>query len=181
MIMNTIDIGLGVFFILTLLIGLRKGLIASIIHLIALVFTFILIAEASPYISFLLHTKFNLSELVSAILSYIIVLVVIIILTKLVILLLNKLIKALKLSMINRILGAVFGFCNGVILLAIVLLLISISPFQKEFDNWSQDSKIIDALRIVSDEFSKNLPDLQEKKLDGIDELIEKQLNKEKI
>ena len=179
--MNIIDIGLGFFLLIALLIGLKKGLIASIIHLVALVCTFILITKLSPAIAFLLHSKLNLSELVAAILSYLIILIVIIILAKITVYFLHKVIKMLKLTVVNRILGAIFGFCNGILILVICLLIISISPFQREFDQWSRDSQVIDALRIITNEFNKNLPELQEKKMDGIDELIEKQLDRKSI
>jgi membrane protein required for colicin V production len=176
--MNVIDIYFGLFLLLTALFGLYKGFVASIIHLAALILAFILVSEISPMIAFLLITKLNFSELLAAILSYVIVFVSIVFLAKLTIYFLHKVIKILKISFINRILGFIFGLVNGLVILSFLILLVNISPFEKKFSHWSKDSQLITSLQKWIDKLTANVPELKQQQKDGIDQLIENHLKK---
>ncbi len=92
---------------------IKKGFIAAIIHLAALIIAIAIVSKVSPPIAFYLITKFSLSELAAAIISYAIVFIIIGLLAKLTIYILHKVVKLLKIGIVNRILGFIFGLLNG--------------------------------------------------------------------
>lgn len=176
--MNTIDLVLGIFLLIIAFFGFKKGFIASIIQLAALIIALLIVAQISPHIAFFLITKFQFSELAAAIVSYLLVFIAIGFLAKLTIVILHKIVKLFKIGFINHILGFLFGLLNGTLVLTFFLLLINISPFRQEFHNWSQGSKIVPMIQYILDEFTKNLPVLEEQPKDGIDELFENMKDK---
>jgi membrane protein required for colicin V production len=176
--MNMIDIVLGIFLLITALIGLKKGFIAAIIHLAALIIAIAIVSKASPPIAFFLITKFSLSELAAAIISYAIVFIIIGLLAKLTIYILHKVVKLLKIGIINRILGFIFGLLNGALVLIILMLIINVSPFEPEFREWAKDSVIISNLQNVIDEFAADIPVLKKQQVDEIDQLIDEHSKK---
>jgi len=178
--MNTIDIILGIFIFFTFLIGLKKGFIASIINLIALIISLILISQLGPVIKIFLIKVFSLREIIAIILSYVIIFTLIIIIARITILILQKVITFLNLSFINRFLGAIFGLINGVMILIILLLICDISPFREDVKNLTRDSKIVKYLRIFTDEIETNIkPIKKEEKAKRLEDIINKA--KEKI
>jgi len=172
--MNPIDIGISIFLVVALLLGLKKGFVASVISLAALVISIIIVSQLSPFIVFFLVTKFNLSEILAVIISYLVVFIFIAIIAKIMIKILHKVIKKLKISFINRILGAILGFCNGLIILVLIILLINITPFDEDFKEATSDSKAVASLRLLADKISQEMPDLKSKQEDAIDKLIKK-------
>ncbi|MCD4819323.1 MAG: CvpA family protein [Candidatus Cloacimonetes bacterium] len=172
--MNPIDIGIFVFLLIAILVGLKKGFVASVISLAALVISIIIVSQLSPVIVFFLVTKFNLSEIIAVIISYLVVFIFIAIIAKILIKILHKIIKKLKISALNRILGAILGLCNGLIILIIMVLLINLTPFEEDFVEATSDSQAVTSLRLLADKISQEMPDLKSKQEDAIDELIKK-------
>lgn len=172
--MNPIDIGISIFLLIAILLGLKKGFVASVISLAALIISIIIVSQLSPVIVFFLVTKFNLSEILSVIISYLVVFIFIAIIAKFLIKILHKIIKKLKISFLNRALGAVLGFCNGLIILIIIVLLINLTPFDEDFAEITSESQAVVSIRLLADKITQEMPDFKSKQEDAIDELIKK-------
>ena len=172
--MNTIDIVLAVFLLITAVLGIKRGLIGSIVNLLAIVAIILLVSKVSPIITFYLTNSYNIPELGASIISYFIVIVIIFILAKIIIHFLDKGIKFLNLGFINRLLGGLFGLVNGVLILLVLVIAIKLTPMEKDFLIKIQDSKILTELNKIADQISTNMPDLKKKEVDPIDKLIKK-------
>ncbi len=72
-------------------------------------------------------------------------------------------IEFLHLKWLDRLLGAFFGVFNGTMIIAIVLLLLNLLPFEKQIRNFTSSSTIADNIRIATDKIEFKYPGLKEK------------------
>ncbi|MBT3755477.1 MAG: CvpA family protein [Candidatus Cloacimonetes bacterium] len=161
--MNILDIILGIFLLVLLFHGLTKGFIRSAISLISLIVIVILIAKSGHIFKGILMVKLGLSELIAIICSYILIAVVIVLIAKLTIKILQMVIEFLHLKWLDRLLGAFFGVFNGTMIIAIVLLLLNLLPFEKQIRNFTSSSTIANNIRIATDKIELKYPGLKEK------------------
>lgn len=122
--MNSIDIVLGILFVYAFYKGFKNGIIieiASIVALVAGVFCAIYFSDVTA--SYLLE-KFQWSEKYIAISSFVITFLLVLIGVHLLGKVLTKLVKALLLGTVNKILGGIFGLLKMVLILGIVLVYI---------------------------------------------------------
>ncbi len=137
--MNTIDIVLGVILLFGLIRGLMKGFFIELASLIALIagiyiavhFSYILKDFLLPYISW--EEKYL--QLLAFALTFIIVVIFISLLGRL----LTKFSSLIALGLVNKLLGAIFGFLKMAFLLSIVILF---------FENINRDGAIIEPEQI---------------------------------
>ncbi|HHE64391.1 MAG: hypothetical protein DRH89_06090 [Candidatus Cloacimonadota bacterium] len=181
--MNILDIILGVFLLVLLSYGLIKGFIKSIISLLSLVVIVLLIAKSGHLFKGMLMVKLGFSELLAIICSYILITIAIILIAKLTIKILQMIIEFLNLKWLDRILGALFGVFNGALIIAIILLLLNLLPFEEQIRDFTSPSRIVVNIRDVTDKIESKYPGLKEKmqnagkKIDKNTEKIEKLIN----
>ena len=120
--MNYIDIVLGILLLLSAISGFKKGLIAEVAALAALVLGIWGAIEFSHITSEFLVENFNWTWDHLNIASFFITFVVIVILVHIVASTVNKMAETIMLGFVNKLAGLVFGILRGALFLSIVLV-----------------------------------------------------------
>ena len=181
--MNIIDIILGIFLLVLLFHGLIKGFVKSIISLASLVVIVLLIAKTGHIVKGMLILRFGFSELLAVIFSYILIAVAIVIIAKITIKILEMIIEFLHLKWLDRLLGAFFGVFNGILIIAILLLLLNLFPLRKHIRVYTSDSIIATNILNITDKIEIKHKGIREKVQDfgiGIEKRAEEMRNKSK-
>ncbi|MBN2461182.1 MAG: CvpA family protein [Candidatus Cloacimonetes bacterium] len=179
--MNVLDIIFGVILLLFLLNGIRKGLVSSLIHLLGLVLAVVLISKTGHLVKAGLMDKFNMSEILAVIIAYVLIFLVIMIITRIAIKLVNRMVQFLNLMWLNRLLGGIFSLFCGVLIIAILIILANISPFEKEIREFTSASYIISTIRTTTEKLESRYQKIEEIKKpikDTITDTIEKEQEK---
>ena len=161
--MNILDIILGIFLLVLLFHGLIKGFVKSIISLAGLVVIVLLIAKTGHIVKGMLILRFGFSELLAVIFSYILIAIAIIIIAKITIKILEMIIEFLHLKWLDRLLGAFFGIFNGVLIIAIFLLLLNLFPLKKHIRVYTFDSIIVTNILNITDKIELKHKGIKEK------------------
>jgi len=162
--MNILDIILGIFLLVFFFYGFKKGLIASLIHLLGLIVAIFLIIKTGTVVKESMIEKFGFGDTLAMILSYLLIFIIIMIIAKIIILLLHKLIDVLNLTALNRILGGIFGVFNCFLVIAIILVILELSPLKNTVVNLTENSHIVKSTRILIGELEKNYPKIEQEK-----------------
>ncbi len=104
--------------------GFKKGLIKEVAKLAALILGLWAASSFSYYLVEVLSDKTEINESYIPLIAFAIIFIVTVILIHLLSGLLDKLIKAVALSGVNKLAGAVFGAAKGVLLLSVIIFLI---------------------------------------------------------
>jgi len=119
--MNWLDIVLGLIVLLSLIGGLRAGLVKEVIGLAALVVGLLCGLWFHGLVAGVLIPYLSSKHLANAI-GFFVVLGGIVVLGALVIFILEKLVKLARLTWLNRLLGGVFGLVRGALVGAVIVL-----------------------------------------------------------
>ncbi|MBN2829137.1 MAG: CvpA family protein [Candidatus Cloacimonetes bacterium] len=155
--MKILDIALLIVLLIITIYGWRKGIIASLLQLAGIVVCFVLAGKYAPLFQNALVNNFGLGTTLSMFLAYLLVVIIILLIFQIIRLLLEGVLKLLNLTIINRILGALFAFINGVLLFVVLLTLIEISPGKESFVNSTKGSVFISSVREVKNELINTL------------------------
>jgi membrane protein required for colicin V production len=117
--MNWLDIVLIIFLIISAIGGFASGLIKSLLSLIGLIVG--VVVAGRFYIALADHLTFISSQDTARIVAFIIIFLVIIIVATILGIILTKLVSAILLGWLNRLLGAVFGVFTGAIFIGALL------------------------------------------------------------
>ncbi|MCG6190209.1 CvpA family protein [Maribellus maritimus] len=120
--MNYIDIILGLLLLFSAIGGFRKGLIAELASLAALILGIWGAIEFSDITSEFLIENFNLQTEHLNIISFVVTFVVIVVLVHIVGNVVNKLVDTVMLGFVNRLAGLVFGVLKSALILSIILV-----------------------------------------------------------
>ena len=161
--MYFLDIILGVILLLFFLGGIKKGFVSIVTGFICLIATFILIRNFGGSTKIYLISQFEFSELLATILSYVLIIILVIIVGKLIVVIMKKIVSFLNLSGLDRLLGGVFGVINFGVLLAIILMLLEISPFAQQIDDLANKSIITKYVKTITSDLKIKYPQLNEK------------------
>jgi uncharacterized membrane protein required for colicin V production len=178
--MNIIDIILSIFLVALLFHGLIKGFVKSIIRLISLFLIILLIAKTGHIVKGMFMVKLGFSELVAVVCSYILITLSIILIAKLAIKILESILEFLQLKWLDRFLGALLGLFNGILILAIILMMLNLLPIKDRVKDYTSSSKIVVNIRNITDKIELKYPGLREKinsvgkDIDENTEIIEK-------
>lgn len=118
--MINLDLLFAIVALLFFLIGIRRGLVLSLISLGGTIISVFLIIKIGPLLKLGLMNSFSLSPIISTIIAYILIFVTIGVLAKIILIILSKIVKLLKLNWLDRILG---GFFNLITLTALTFLI----------------------------------------------------------
>lgn len=161
--MSILDIVLGIFLLVLLLHGLSRGFIKSVIRLISLFVIVLIIAKSGHVFKGLLMVKFGFSEFEAIACSYILIALAIVVVGKLTIKILQMVIDFLRLRWLDKILGALFSVFNGTLIIAIILLMLNLLPYEKQIRNFTSSSTITTNIRYLTDKIELKYPGLKEK------------------
>ncbi len=116
---NWLDIVIGIILIIALLIGLKTGLIRTIISFAGLILAIFLAGRF--YVAFAGVLKFIPSDQAARIVAYIIIFIVVMALAAIVAWILTKIASAIMLGWLNYLGGAIFGLLIGGIFIGAIL------------------------------------------------------------
>ncbi|MCB5253731.1 MAG: CvpA family protein [Candidatus Cloacimonadaceae bacterium] len=126
--MGVIDWTIIAFLLVLTYFGLRRGLAGAIVQLAGVILTFILIGHYYPLLANQLVLKYGLSKTLSILIAVVLILILVVVVTRFVIWILDRFIKVLNLGWLNRLLGAILGLLNGLILVIIFTLIMDYMP-----------------------------------------------------
>lgn len=162
--MGTLDIVLTGVLFLFFVIGFVKGLVRTIIHLLAMVLTVYMVFNSGHLVRQELMKYFSFNPTISTVLAYIVMILVIMLMAKFITLIMSKLVEILQLKFLNRLLGGLFGVLNGVFFIIIFLVLIEFLPVQEEFYRATKDSYIINYVKNIKNNINLDIPDFTKPK-----------------
>lgn len=145
-------------------IGLRKGFIKSIIGLLALIVIVLFIAKIGHLVKALLIIKLEMGEMLSTILAYILIALIITIIAKIAIRILQSIVDFLHITWLNKLFGIFFGLFNGALIIAIVILLLNISPLDSTIRKSTSNSRIITSIRVIIDKIETDYSQMKKLK-----------------
>ena len=111
--MNWLDIVIVIFLIIATLMGLKTGLIKSVLSLAGLIIGIILAGKY--YVELATHLGFIPNPDWAKIAAFVIILIVVMIVATLIAMILEKIISAIMLGWLNHLGGAIFGFIWGAV------------------------------------------------------------------
>ena len=133
-----VDIALLAILGLSVIVGLWRGFVFEIVSLLGWVIAFVLANTCAPLLSPLLPWGEG-SAPERFWVAYVLVFVLVLILCSVLARLMRALISATPLSMFDRLLGGAFGVARGAVVLVIVAMLVTLSPFAHS--SWWQQSR----------------------------------------
>lgn len=150
----TLDWVVVIVIILSTLLSLKRGFVKEVLSLVTWFFAFIIAVKFSITIQALLEGHI---ENVQAryIVSFISLFIISLIVGSLVSFLIGSLIKMSGMSATDRVLGMLFGFARGTLILVVLTSLLSLSPTVVETDLWKQ-SAFVPKLVVLKD-WARNL------------------------
>ncbi len=129
--MNIIDVILGIVLLVFFLYGFKRGLIASLVHLLSLLVIIIVITQVGNNVRLLVMENLNVSPTIALILAYAIIAILVFFIAVLVTKLLVSIVNILRLGFLNRLAGGAFGVVNGMFLFAVLLLILFMTPLRQ--------------------------------------------------
>ncbi|MCK9329011.1 MAG: CvpA family protein [Candidatus Cloacimonetes bacterium] len=161
--MHTVDIILIIIFLVSMLLGFKKGFISAIITWIGLLVSLLMIVRFGPMVQAGIEFKLSIGSPLSKIIAYVLIFILISILGAILKILLNYIAKLLNLSLLNRTIGAIFGLLNCMIVIIFLLFIIDFLPYVKPVKEYLNDSAIITEMQKIKKTI---IFDLKEKNLD---------------
>lgn len=122
--MNYIDIILVILLILAAVSGFKKGLVAELASLAALVLGIWGAFEFSDITADFLTENFHMGSKYLGVISFIVTFIVIVILVQIIGSVVHKLVEAAMLGFLNRLAGMVFGILKSALILSVLLVIL---------------------------------------------------------
>lgn len=144
--MNTVDAIIVVITILSSLFGLWRGLIKEVLSLVTWVAALVLARLFSESAAALLAGMID-NEGVRYVVGFTVIFVVVMLAGSLLTHVLTKLLSVTGLRLVDRLLGALFGFLRGVIIVLVALFIVT--PFASETDWWQNSVLIPEGLDLI--------------------------------
>lgn len=109
-------------------IGCRRGLIGAIIQFVGFILGFFLIGHYYPLLANRMMGKYAMGKTLATFIAVVLILILIVVISRFVVWAIDRFIKALKLSGMNRFLGAILGLINGLICVIILTVMLDYLP-----------------------------------------------------
>lgn len=126
--MGLIDWIILVFLVFWIVLGIRRGLAGAIVQFVGGILAFFLIGHYYPLVANQLMLKYNHSKSLAGIISVVLIAILIVVLIRFITWILNRFIAAVGLSGINKFMGAVTGFLNGVLIIIVIMATLDYLP-----------------------------------------------------
>lgn len=132
---SMIDLGIVLLLVFGFIRGFIRGFVKEVVALVGIVASLYVAIYLSPITESYLEKGVDFEEGTLHILAFALTFVALLIVIKLLGGILTKIIGFLALGLVNRFLGAIFGFLKWGILLSALLLLLTSAPVKNVFDN----------------------------------------------
>jgi membrane protein required for colicin V production len=132
--------------------GLKSGLIRQVLSLVAIILGFILAWKFYATVS-VLGVKLGIPQYFARIGAFALIYILVVIFFHFLAVILEKIFKFIPLGWLNRLLGAVFGLGEGVILVIIVLVVLSFTPVQKSIETKIPKSPVLKFMEQLASPF----------------------------
>lgn len=140
---------------LSILIGLMRGLVAEVLSLVVWVAAFVVATWFGPDVAALFENAISLS-VARISLGYAICFIGVLLLGALIRFAARRLIWSTGLSGIDRLLGVVFGFVRGVLVVTLVVFLVGLTAMTRE--SWWQHSTLLPQFQATAAWLGQNIP-----------------------
>ncbi len=137
-----LDIIFIVLLTISILLGLIRGVIREVLSLAGLIASVYLAFTFSDMIANKYVSKFLEDPSISYIVTFVLIIIATLFAVTLVNLFFSQLLKASGLSVLNRILGAIFGVLRGALICSILVMVISFIPGVTA-QNWWKNSSLV--------------------------------------
>ena len=124
-----LDIIFGLVLLAAFYNGYTKGILYSVLSLVAIILGIILAMNFSTAASIWLHNSFNIPTIIMPVLSFILIVVAVVAAVKLVAYLVEKFLKALMLNFINKLAGGVLWSFIATLLFSILVFFVAKAGF----------------------------------------------------
>ena len=155
--MGAIDWAILALLAVCVFLGWRKGLAAALINLAGVIAGFFLVGHFYPLVARSLRIKYELSTGLSTLLAVLLITILLAVVVRLVVFALNRVLKALKLSSLNRFAGMLLGFANGLLILICVTLVLDYFPKVSTPLKDSSQHRVYAAVNLLKDELIGSL------------------------
>ncbi len=108
--------------------GFRKGLVATLVRIGGAIAVFLLIGQVFPLVKNGLIVNLKLGLVPANLLAVLLIIVVVAVILGLINHVFKKLLKASHLSGLNKFLGLIFGFLNGLVVIIVLMVLLDLAP-----------------------------------------------------
>jgi membrane protein required for colicin V production len=129
--MTVIDIAVLAVVAISVLLGVMRGLVREVLALVAWVAAFLLSNFLAPEAAKLLPQGMG-SEEVRLLASYVVVFIIVLVALSVLAILASKLVKVVGLGASDRVVGGVFGFVRGVLVVMILVLLAGLTALPRQ-------------------------------------------------
>lgn len=153
------------FLLLFTYIGWRKGLAAAIVQLGAYIITFFLVGHYYPLVQRSLLLKYQMPRWIATIMSVLLIIILIVVVVKIVIYILNRFIMAVKLSSLNKGMGAILGFGNGLMVVIILMVMLDFMPSLSNQLKDGESHRVYAGVNVLKEELFTKLKLTQRMKL----------------
>lgn len=153
--LNWFDYATIVVILFSTLISLVRGFVKELISLVTWVVGFWLAFRFSGFLAKVL-TDYISSQPIRVIVSFVAIFIVILIFGAIANFLISLILVKTGLSGTDRIIGMIFGFARGVLLIGVIILLLATTAFIKE--TWWQKSILIPHFQVIVDWLHGVLP-----------------------
>lgn len=126
--MGVIDWIILIFLLAFIVNGFRVGLASMLIQLAGFIISFFLIGHYYPLLASQLMIKYSFSKPLASIIAIALILVLLVVVLRFVTWAINRFLKAIFLSWLNRSLGALAGFANGLLCVIIFTVVLDYMP-----------------------------------------------------
>lgn len=108
--------------------GFRKGLVGGILQICGAIAAFFLVAHFYPLVRNNLILNFKLNNILATIFAVVLIAIVVLVLVRLLIWLINRILKAMHLGFVNKLLGLGFGLVFGLICFIVLMVVLDYAP-----------------------------------------------------
>ncbi len=154
--MTTLDWVLGGVLLFSLLLGAWRGLVYEVLSVLGWIAAFYVAQWYAPHVATLLPLQ-SASESVRYAAAFVLIFIAAVFMTGLLAFLLKKLVQAIGLRPIDRLLGAAFGVLRGVILLLAATVVMNMTALKSSA--WWQASEGAGALTVTLQGMKPLLPE----------------------
>jgi uncharacterized membrane protein required for colicin V production len=126
--MTTVDLVLGILMLVFLIWGMFKGLLWTLIRILSFAGVILIISSFGEDFRYKLGDMLRVSPAIATVITYLLIFLIMMIIARMVYGILKKVIKSLDLGCFNRIGGGVFALAAYFLLLAMIVILIDLSP-----------------------------------------------------
>lgn len=141
--MNSIDIVLGLIFIIAFFLGFRKGLLRALASLVGLVVGVYCAMFFSEYVRVYVERWFHWSDEVNYVVSFLATFLIIMTLFSLLGRVLTKVASVAMLGIFNKVMGGVFNILKYAFLVSVVFMFVNASEDYRILDEKKRDESLL--------------------------------------